>query len=752
MTDLDSPLKPLVGQAAANALAAQLDINTVGELLRHYPRRYAERGKLTDLASLELGEHVTVMAEIRSVSSRPMRQRRGTIMEVVIASGGRTLSCTFFNRRFQGSLVAGRTGLFAGKVTAFRGKLQLTQPDMMIFGDDEDDGDDAADQFAGALLPIYPATTKLPSWKIARCVRQVLDMIDEPADPVPAEILAERGLPSLGEALRGIHRPASDADHRRARGRLVWDEALAVQLALAQRRMAALNRPAPACPPVPGGLHDEFDARLPFTLTDGQREVGEVITRDLAGEHPMNRLVQGDVGAGKTIVALRAMLRVADSGRQAAMLAPTEVLAGQHARTLRELLGPLGRAGELDGADRATRITLLTGSLPARARKQALLDTVSGASGIVVGTHALIQDRVEFADLGLLVVDEQHRFGVEQRDVLRSREGGQAGGQAKTPHLLVMTATPIPRTVAMTVYGDLEVSALRELPKGRSPIATTVVPVGEKPAWLERVWHRLREEVAAGHQAFVVCPRIGEDGAAANGATGRDAEEDSFEEADLEDPDDEGADSDDGKRRPPLAVADVAPMLAEGPLAGLRLGVLHGRLPADEKEAVMRAFSAGELDVLVATTVIEVGVDVPNATAMVIMDADRFGLSQLHQLRGRVGRGKAVGVCLLVTDSPPGTTARERLDAVASTTDGFELARHDLELRREGDVLGASQSGRRSGLRLLSLLRDERTITEARDRAWALVAEDPLLERHAGLAGMVAEIVDEERAEYLEKA
>jgi ATP-dependent DNA helicase RecG len=751
MTDLDSPLKPLVGQAAATALAAQLDLHTVGELLRHYPRRYAERGKLTDLASLQLGEHVTVMAEIRSVSSRPMRQRRGTIMEVVIASGGRTLSCTFFNRRFQGSLVAGKVGMFSGKVTAFRGKLQLTQPDMMIFGaDEDDDGADELDsvaRFAGALLPIYPATAKLASWKIARCVGQVLDVLDEPADPVPMEILAERGLPGLGDALRGIHRPARERDWRTARERLVWDEALAVQLALAQRRLAALERPAPACPPVPGGLADAFDERLPFQLTDGQCEVGEVITRDLAAEHPMNRLVQGDVGAGKTIVALRGMLRVVDSGRQAAMLAPTEVLAAQHARTLRELLGPLGRAGELDGADGATRIALLTGSLPARARKQALLDVMSGSAGIVVGTHALIQDRVEFADLGLLVVDEQHRFGVEQRDVLRSRDNGRTS----TPHLLVMTATPIPRTVAMTVYGDLEVSALRELPRGRSPIATTVVPVGEKPAWLERAWHRIREEVAAGHQAFVVCPRIGDDGPGGSGGRSGKPTAD-LEDMDLDDLDDQGADGDAGTRRPPVAVTDVAPMLVDGPLAGLRVGVLHGRLPADDKDAVMRAYSLGELDVLVATTVIEVGVDVPNATAMVIMDADRFGLSQLHQLRGRVGRGSGPGVCLLVTDSPPGTTARERLDAVASTTDGFELARHDLELRREGDILGAAQSGRHSGLRLLSLLRDERTIADARDRAWSLVARDPTLAAHPGLAGMVAEIVAEERAEYLEKA
>jgi ATP-dependent DNA helicase RecG len=740
MSDLHTPLTTLVGQAAAKALAAQLEISTAGELLRHYPRRYVERGKLTDLANLELGEHVTVQAEIRSVSQRPMRQRRGTLVEVVIASGGRTLSCTFFNQRWiTGRLEVGRAGLFAGKVSAFRGKLQLNQPDMMIFGADDDgeDGPGSVDEFAGALLPIYPATTKLPSWKIARCVRQVLDMVDDPSDPVPVEILTDRGLPALGEALRGIHLPKRDMDWRRARERLVWDEALAVQLALAQRRQAARQRPAPACPPVPGGLCDAFDARLPFELTAGQVEVGESLTRDLAGELPMNRLVQGDVGAGKTIVALRAMLRAVDSGRQAAMLAPTEVLAAQHARTLRELLGPLAMAGELGAAEQATQVTLLTGSLGAKARKQALLDTVSGRAGIVVGTHALIQDRVEFAELALLVVDEQHRFGVQQRDALRGRD------EERTPHLLVMTATPIPRTVAMTVYGDLEISALRELPRGRSPIATTVVPVGEKPAWLQRAWDRLREEVAEGHQAFVVCPRIGD---GANG--GPSAAEDC--EGELEDGPDEGPDG--GERRPPLAVLDVAPMLAEGPLAGLRLGVLHGRLPADEKDAAMRAFSDGELDVLVATTVIEVGVDVPNATAMVIMDADRFGLSQLHQLRGRVGRGAAPGVCLLVSEAPPGTTARERLDAVASTTDGFELARRDLELRREGDVLGASQSGRRSGLRLLSLLRDEETISDARDHAQRLVEADPTLVRSPGLAAMVADIVDDERAEYLEKA
>src|SRR6185503_1571171 len=384
------------------------------------------------------------------------------------------------------------------------------------------------------------------SWQIARCVRQVLEVLDDPTDPLPAALRRTEGLSDLGRALRRIHLPETEADQYAAKKRLVWDEAMGVQLALALRRQEAGQRPAAANPHVDGGLLDSFDARLPYTLTAGQRSVGAEIAADLASETPMNRLVQGDVGAGKTVVALRAMLQVVDNGRQAAMLAPTEVLAAQHARSLRSLLGPLAQAGELGGAEQATRVTLLSGSLSASAKRKALLEAQSGEAGIVVGTHALIQDRVGFAELGLVVVDEQHRFGVEQRDALRGR------GE-KAPHLLVMTATPIPRTVAMTVYGDLEVSALRELPGGRSPIATTVVPAGEKPAWLERVWSRIREEVAAGHQVYVVCPRVG-------GATGKD-------DAELpDDPDDAGTGSD--ERRAPLAVLDVAPKLAEGPLAG----------------------------------------------------------------------------------------------------------------------------------------------------------------------------------------
>jgi ATP-dependent DNA helicase RecG len=574
---------------------------------------------------------------------------------------------------------------------------------------------------------VYPATQQVRSWVIANAVKQALLLLDELPDPLDAAVRARRGLLSSDAAVRAIHRPESKEQWYAARRRLAWDEAMGVQLALAQRRWLAGANPATPRSGRAGGLLDAFDARLPFRLTDGQREVGQTIAAELAGDHPMHRLLQGEVGSGKTVVALRAMLQVVDAGGQAALLAPTEVLAAQHARTIEAMLGPLAHAGELGGADTGTRVALLTGSLPAAARKRALLDAASGAAGIVVGTHALIQEHVAFADLGLVVVDEQHRFGVEQRDALRSKA-------AQPPHVLVMTATPIPRTVAMTVFGDLEVSTLSELPAGRAPITTNVVPVREKPAWLERAWQRIREEIEQGRQAYVVCPRIGED-----------MSDFEAEFAEYEEPDEPA-------RRPPLAVMDVLPMLADGPLHGLRLGVLHGRLAPEEKDGVMRGFAAGDLDVLVATTVVEVGVDVPNASVMVIMDADRFGVSQLHQLRGRIGRGGHPGLCLLVTEVPGGTPARERLDAVAATTDGFELSRLDVELRREGDVLGAAQSGRRRQLRLLSLLRDEELIAAARAEAAEIVAADPTLARHPQLAQQVAVLVRDEQAEYLEKA
>jgi ATP-dependent DNA helicase RecG len=723
-TTIETPLKGLVGDKTAKALAAHLDLHTAGDLMYHFPRRYDERGEHTDIRALEVGEQVTVMAQVQRTSVRPMRQRRGQMLEVTVGddSGG-TLTCTFFSQAWrERDLKPGRWGLFAGKVTEFRGKRQLNSPDYVLL--DDETATSEVEEFAGALIPVYPAAAAVPTWVIARSVRVVLDTLTPPEDPLPSALRAERGLVGVAKALREIHRPSSRESLAIARRRLKWDEAFAVQLTLAQRKHRASDWPAKARPRSDDGILAAFDASLPYELTDGQRRVGEEVAADLAKAHPMHRLLQGEVGSGKTLCALRAMLQVVDAGGQAAMLAPTEVLAAQHYRNVLDLLGPMGRAGELDSVPDATRVGLVTGSMGAAAKRAALAEVASGAAGVVVGTHALLYEGVDFADLGLVVVDEQHRFGVEQRDALRAKAD-------QPPHVLVMTATPIPRTVAMTVYGDLEISVLSQLPRGRSPIASHVVPASEKPAFLDRAWRRLREEVSAGHQAYVVCPRIGD-----TAADGEDAEP---------------AEGSEEGRRPPLAVLEVAPLLAEGPLHGLRIGVLHGKLPADEKDSVMREFTAGKLDVLVATTVIEVGVDVPNSTMMVILDADRFGVSQLHQLRGRVGRGSAPGLCLLVSEAEAGSPARERLDAVASTTDGFRLAELDLEQRREGDVLGAAQSGRRSHLRLLSLLRDADLIRDARADAMALIEADPELAGHPALAAMLAQFVDEERAEYLEK-
>jgi ATP-dependent DNA helicase RecG len=738
MASLDEPLRVPLGKTA-KGLEAALGLRTTGDLLRYYPRRYAQRGELTDLASLREGEHVTVFARVEKVTSRPMRQRRGKLLEVTVTDGTARLSLTFFNKTqfWEHQLSPGTHGMFAGRVSSFRGKRQLAHPECKLLA--ADDAAKAA-EYAEELIPVYPATKDVSTWTVEKCVRVVLDTLGEVDDPLPGPVRESRGLIGLADALRGIHRPAGLAEAGRARHRLKWDEAFVLQTALAQRRRAAAALPATARPGQAGGLLAGFDAALPFTLTKGQQDAGETIAAELARTHPMHRLLQGEVGSGKTVIAIRAMLQVIDAGGQAALLAPTEVLAQQHYRSISALLGPLGQAGQLGAADQATRVALLTGSQGAAARREALLNAASGAAGIVIGTHALLQQHVQFADLGLVVIDEQHRFGVEQRDALREKS---TGGR---PHVLVMTATPIPRTVAMTVYGDLDTSTLTELPAGRSPIATHVVPAAEKPRHLARAWERLREEAGQGRQAYVVCPRIGGDdgskpGSAAEGPA--EADPDLLTAA---------ADEDEPPGRPPLAVLDVAPMLAEGPLAGLRLGILHGRLPPDEKDTVMRAFAGGSVDVLLATTVVEVGVDVPNATVMVIMDADRFGVSQLHQLRGRVGRGREPGLCLLVTEAPEAGRARERLAAVAATLDGFELSRLDLAQRREGDVLGAAQAGRRSSLKLLTLLADEELIGQARAEATALVDADPGLAGHPGLASAIASLLDEEQADFLEKA
>jgi ATP-dependent DNA helicase RecG len=456
--------------------------------------------------------------------------------------------------------------------------------------------------------------------------------------------------------------------------------------------------------------------QLPFELTAGQTEVLGVISGEISGSRPMNRMLQGEVGSGKTIVSVLAMLQMVDAGYQCALLAPTEVLAAQHARSVRDVLGPLGMAGQLGAAEEATRVALLTGSMSPQQKKQVRDEVASGEAGIVIGTHALLQDAVEFHNLGMVVVDEQHRFGVEQRDRLRAK-----APEGLTPHLLVMTATPIPRTVALTVYGDLETSTLRELPRGRQPITTNTIFLKDTPKWLDRAWTRIIEEVDAGRQAYVVASRI-----------------------------DENDKPTDGEGGPPATtVVELYERLRRGPLASLQVGLMHGRLTAEEKDAVMAAFRAGQIDVLVCTTVIEVGVDVRNATVMFVMDADRFGISQLHQLRGRIGRGEHASLCLLATLLPEKSKAGQRLTAVAGTLDGFKLANLDLAERREGDVLGFSQSGRPITLRFLSLFGHLDVILAAREFCESLYERDP---EQRGMAILAAPFTDTDRVEYLDKA
>nr|WP_194241572.1 ATP-dependent DNA helicase RecG [Galbitalea soli] len=716
-------MQTALGGRTAGALQKGLGLVTVGDLLSHYPRRYAKRGELTALSELELDTNVTIVAEVLQVTERTMKAKRGSIFEARITDGKGILTLTFFNQSWRkNELKPGVRGIFAGKVGDYRGTRQLAHPEYELFDDEVALADTSARSWIEQPIPIYPATSTVASWQIAKSIEIVLDTLPPLEDPVPAEVRRERQLLPYARAIELIHRPQKDSDWGAARAALRFQEAFVLQCALLRQR--AVLREAAATPREPGALAREFDAAMPFTLTGDQRLVGEEVARDLAGLAPMNRLVQGEVGSGKTLVALRAMLTVADSGGQSALLAPTEVLASQHLRSIVATLGP----------DLAARLrpTLLTGQLPAAERKKALLAAVSGSSRIVVGTHALLSDNVGFFDLGLVVVDEQHRFGVDQREALRQKG-------AKPPHVLVLTATPIPRSVAMTVFGDLDVSTISELPAGRVPIQSFVVPLAERPGWVTRIWERLAEELAQGHQAFVVCPAID--------AT------DAVEDADPADgPEDDRPGTPATPRPRPATVTEVAESLRHNPvLASARIAMLHGRMSGEAKDAVMRAFAAREIDVLVATTVIEVGVDVPNASAMVILDADRFGVSQLHQLRGRVGRGGVPGLCLFVTGAEQGSLARERVEAVASTLDGFELAQRDLELRKEGDVLGSVQSGGRSSLRLLRVATDGDLILDARELATGVLEGDPALVGYPALRDALARRLDESEAAFLAK-
>lgn len=749
-TELELGLERRIGKRSAAVVEKHLGITTVGGLLNYFPRRYLSRGELTPISEVPLDEEVTLIARVVSNSTRQMRARRGSITDVVIsddagvhAGGPRqpgsalpgTLKISFFNGfRAKAELQPGRRAMFSGKVTRFAGSLGLTNPDFLLLDEDPDTPGMDPEKLAAMPIPVYPATAKLTSWSIQKVISTLLDTVDLDAlqDPLPAAISAREKFLPMPQAYRLIHAPQTPEDWRKARDRFRYQEALVLQAALARRRAQLAAEEATARRPVPDGLLAAFDRQLPFTLTAGQAAVGKTLSDELSQDGPMNRLLQGEVGSGKTIVALRAMLQVVDAGGQAALLAPTEVLAAQHFDSIRRTLGALARDGLLGGfGDHTVQVSLLTGSMPTAARKQALLDAASGTAGIVIGTHALLSDNVSFYDLGLIVVDEQHRFGVEQRDALRSKA-------SKPPHLLVMTATPIPRTVAMTVFGDLETSVLDELPAGRAPITTHVVGLAENPAWAGRIWSRSREEIDAGHQVYVVCPKIGTD------------DDGDFSPGEAEPA--PGELEGDGQARELASVTAVVEHLREEPsLGGVPLAPLHGRQDPALKSETMASFTANKTKLLVSTTVIEVGVDVHNATLMVILDADRFGISQLHQLRGRVGRGGLPGTCLLVTTLEPGHPSRRRLDAVAATTDGFELSQEDLKLRREGDILGASQSGGRSTLKLLRVLEHEDIIARARQDAQEIVAGDPSLLDHQALAEAIDDYLNPEKEAFLER-
>jgi ATP-dependent DNA helicase RecG len=743
VVSLSDRLDFIVGAKVADLLDEVFGIATVDGLLRHYPRSYTEGAARwgPDDERPPAGEHITIIDTIAATESFPMKKNRKKMCHrITLGSGRSRVTATFFNANYiMKDLTKGTKVMLSGEIGFFKNVMQLTHPAFLLIdapggknrgtaslksianASKASSGEELLDAYERHFFPIYPASTKLQSWNIFSSVRQVLDVLDPVPDPLPADVRERFGLISEDQALRDIHLAESESRRQRALERLTFDEAVGLQWALVARRHGELSESGPPAPPRPDGLAAELLGQLPFELTAGQREVLEVFSQELSATRPMNRLLQGEVGSGKTIVAVLAMLQLVDAGYQCALLAPTEVLAAQHLRSISDVLGPLAMAGQLGGADSyggvATRVALLTGSMTAGQKKQIRDEVASGQVGIVVGTHALLQDAVEFHNLGMVVVDEQHRFGVEQRDQLRAK-----ARPGVTPHLLVMTATPIPRTVALTVYGDLETSTLRELPRGRQPITSNVVFVKDKPAWLGRAWQRITEEVAAGRQAYVVAPRIDE----------------------SDDPDKQEQNA-----KPSETAEGLFARLRSGELANVRLGLMHGRLSADDKDAAMAAFRAGEIDVLVCTTVIEVGVDVPNATVMVVMDADRFGISQLHQLRGRIGRGRHPSLCLLATWAMPGSSAGRRLAAVAETMDGFALADLDLKERREGDVLGRNQSGRAINLRLLSLADHRELIEAARDLCVRAYEEDP---DSPELALLAAQFTGSERIEYLDKS
>ncbi|MGI8756073.1 MAG: ATP-dependent DNA helicase RecG [Acidimicrobiales bacterium] len=695
---------------------AELGIESILDLFTDYPRRYLDRTRQATIRDLGIGEEAMVIATVARISSRRTRGRPPkTLVTAEIGDGSGYLRVTFFNQGWrERQLPVGTEAVFFGKVDVFQGRKQLSNPVVDLIG-----------TRTGRIVPLYPASEKhrISTWDIGTWVVSALERcrLRGVADPVPQSVRERFGFVDRSDALWNIHAPSSMGDITLARTRLAFDELLRVQLALVMRKRALERTARGIVQDTSGELVGRFHDALGFPLTAAQRHAIDEITADLGGPHPMHRLLQGDVGSGKTVVAVSALLTAVQGGHQGALMAPTEVLAEQHFGTIRELLADLRVPGDSDegslfeglAADRSVRVELLTSRTPAAARRKLAEALAAGDVDLLIGTHALIEDAVAFGSLGVVVIDEQHRFGVEQRAALR-----QKGAQGATPDVLVMTATPIPRTAAMTVYGDLDVSVLGELPPGRTPITTRWVRTAageEDPEAEEPVWEHVRTEVAEGRQAYVVCPLVEE----SEKLEARSAEE-TFER------------------------------LQHETLPGLRLALLHGRMSGPDKEAVMASFRSGSVDVLVATTVIEVGVDVPNASVMVILDADRFGIAQLHQLRGRVGRGAAASSCWLVgAGATPDGEAR--LEAIVRTTDGFELAEVDLDLRGEGTLMAGRQKGR-NDLKLASLRRDREWVEKAREVAFELVDADPDLDQHPDLRDEVALFLGDDEADNLLKS
>ena len=734
---LAEPLKAVVGAASAKKLAT-LGLETVGDLLCHYPRRYVEPNRQLPMEQLTEGAHVSVFGEVQNAEIK-QNQHGGARLVVDVRDGNSLLQLTFFGKYRKSlewrlaALQPGAKGVFSGKVGSYQNRLQLVHPVYAIFGGE---GVNELDVRLDPekLIPIYPANEKVETWQIQKAIKTVLDTLtaSDVPDILSTELRTQTGITlSKLDALRLVHSPATDKDWQLAQERLRLEEAFVLQVALVQRKLQTASNAAVARPvKETNSLLSRFAALLPFELTPGQRDIGQVISGEIGSTTPMQRLLVGEVGSGKTVVALRAMLQVIDAGGQAVLLAPTEVLAQQHLRSLTALLGDLAEQSIV--APAKVRVELLTGSTPTAARRDILRDTVIGETNILVGTHALLEDNVQFHDLGLVVVDEQHRFGVEQREKLKAK--------GNWPHLLVMTATPIPRTIAMTIFGDLDTSELKELPRGRQQIETFVVPE-YKQNWVARTWQRVAEEVAAGHRVFVVCPRIEDT------ETGANSKPDGISAATPPGT----ADNMVSAKRQLHTVAAVAEELRAIPaLAGVTITELHGQMRSSDKDEIMQRFRSGEIQILVSTTVIEVGVDIPEATVMVIMDADLFGMSQLHQLRGRIGRGAHKGLCLLFSKSEPGSIGDNRVQLLASTTDGFEISNADLTLRAEGDVLGTNQAGRVSSLKLLRVTKDQDLITAARQAATELLTIDPVLSNQPDLAAAVAAL-DDTQKEFLAK-